>query len=122
MSAEDGNTRPRRVPTGVSVACILAALYVPQSWIFFTDYSMSDPYWLGFLRFLPGLPVFNPVVALTHPNDTLGMVSSWAGAALLAIGLFVVNRKRPVLFWLGLAVAFLLSIFSALGAHRAFVS
>ncbi len=119
MSLTDSDSKPRRVHRGLAVACILIALYLPQSWFFLMDYPWND-YWRSWLKLLPGLPVFIPFAIVTHPHDTLMMWSLWLVTGVVAAALYLLSRKLPVFFWVGVVGVCALSIVSAFGAYGAF--
>lgn len=118
---DNENATRNRINAAMAWPAIIAALYLPQIWFFLIDYPWSS-YRLYWLKFLPGLPLFFPCFLLTHRfSDLVSMILPAVCVAAEMAGLFWLSRKAFLAFWLALAAACALSIFSALGAHSVFV-
>lgn len=110
----------RHLPASLSATIVFAALYLPQSWLFWIDYPWNSYrlHWIS--EFLPGLPMFLPF-AYFFPNEKLFIiVGSWIATAALALSLYWVGRYSRKGFWIASGLACGWSAFNAMMGYAFF--
>ncbi len=110
----------------VTLAAVLLAVYLPNTWVFWIDYGWRGGYRMGWVKMFPALPSLVLAVwgrAMAGFNNAFGddwfLVSGVVTAVMIAICVLIGRRSRRWLLAV-CVVMFVLQIFNALGSYALF--
>lgn len=116
----------RKVRWRVAVPCVLLAMYLPNTWIFWIAYPLND-YRITWFKFFPIQPALTPTVWglwVTGMRDKVGDVGSmliFATLTLLILVVCVLLGRRSKWWLVGTCVVMMgFQIFNAWVSHGLF--